>query len=295
MTRFCLIACSLLLAATAQAQIQVELKFKRLQYIAYEPLIATLTITNLAGRDVELHDDQGVHWFGFEVNAGEGNNIVPSRADAPEPPLKVEAGKSVIRRIDLTPVYPIHDYGAYHVRANVFFADLNKYFYSQTKVVQVTEARAIWQKTVGVPEGLAGAGGVRSYSLMSNRLADHTSLHVRVEDRTSGVVYCTYSLGHAIAFEEPTAEVDRGNVLHVLHCAAPRTWTYSRVGLNGEFLGQRTILETKTRPRLHHSADGSVAVNGGMVDEPIAQSARVPAQKLSARPGTRPPARPTND
>ena len=60
----------LLLGATAQAQIQVELKFKRLQYIAHEPIIASITITNLAGRDVDLHDDSGQHWFGFEVNAG---------------------------------------------------------------------------------------------------------------------------------------------------------------------------------------------------------------------------------
>ena len=45
-----------LLAVTAQGQIQVDLKFKRLQYIAYEPVLATITITNLAGREVELHD-----------------------------------------------------------------------------------------------------------------------------------------------------------------------------------------------------------------------------------------------
>ena len=56
----------------ANAQIQVQLKFNRLQYIAYEPLIATVTITNRAGRDIDLRDDGGQTWFGFEVTRNEG-------------------------------------------------------------------------------------------------------------------------------------------------------------------------------------------------------------------------------
>ena len=63
------------LAATAQAQIQVRLSFKRLQYIAHEPVIATMTITNLAGRDIELHDDNESHWFGFEITANDGRSL----------------------------------------------------------------------------------------------------------------------------------------------------------------------------------------------------------------------------
>ena len=48
-----------LFAAGSEAQVQVDLKFKRLQYIAYEPVIATSAITNLAGRDIELRDADG--------------------------------------------------------------------------------------------------------------------------------------------------------------------------------------------------------------------------------------------
>ncbi|MEY2559060.1 MAG: hypothetical protein QOE34_2485 [Verrucomicrobiota bacterium] len=279
----------LFLAAAAQAQIQVELKFQRLQYIAYEPVMATVKITNLAGRDVDLHDENGQHWFGFEINAGEGRLLTPLSQRVSEPALHVEAGKTVTRKINLSPDFPVHDFGAYHVRANVYFADLNKFFYSQTKVFQVTDARAIWQKTVGVPEGMPGAGEVRTYSLLSNRFPDHTSLYVRVENKNTGAVYTTYSLGRVIAFDEPQAEIDRANQLHVLHCAAPRSWAYSHIGLNGELLAHSTFMETKTRPRLRHLPDGAIAVNGGMLDIPVAQSARGPASKLSTRP-TSPPA-----
>lgn len=205
--------------------------------------------------------------------------------------MRIEAGKTVTRKVNLTPAFDVNDYGAYHVRANVFFPDLNRFFYSQSKVFQVTDARAIWQKTVGLPEGSAGAGDTRTYSLLSNRFPDHTSLYVRVEDKTTGVVYSTYSLGRVIAYDEPQAELDPANQLHVLHCAAPRTWSYSHIGLNGELLAHSTFMETKTRPRLRHAAGGTVAVHGGMLDVPAASAVRGGAPKLSARP----PSIPTDD
>ena len=286
-----LIIAAMSAAAVAHAQIQVELNFKRVQYIAHEPILATVTIANNSGRDIDLHDDNGQHWFGFEINAGEGRLLAPLKQNAAEPPLHVESGKTVTRKINLTSVYPVQDFGAYHVRANVYFPDLNKFFYSATKVVQVSDARPIWQKTVGVPEGIPGAGEPRTYSLLSNRFVDYTSLYVRVENRDSGAVYTTYSLGRIIASEDPQAEIDRANQLHVLHCAAPRTWAYSHVGLNGELLAHSTFLETKSRPRLRHTADGAIAVSGGMLDVPIAESKRSPAPKLSDRP----PANSTDD
>lgn len=273
------LALFLLLAEAAHGQIQVELKFKRLQYIAHEPVMATVKITNLAGRDIDLRDENGHRWFGFEVNAREGRLLAPFKQGNPEPSLQIEAGKTVTRKINLTPLFPVQDFGAYHVRANVYFADLNKFFYSQTKVFQVADARPIWQKTVGVPAGKPDAGEMRTYSLLSNRFPDHTSLYVRVENKNSGIVYTTYSLGRVIAYDEPQMELDPGNQLHVLHCAAPRSWAYSHIGLNGELLRHSTFMETKTRPRLRPTADGAIAVIGGMRDVPGTRPARPPADE----------------
>lgn len=117
---------SICIAATAQAQIQVEMKLPRLQYIAYEPIVATLQITNLAGRDVDLHDASGQAWFGFEVTGADGQTISRINNEA-APPLKIEAGKRVTQKINITPLYDVHDFGTYHVRAHVYFADLEKF------------------------------------------------------------------------------------------------------------------------------------------------------------------------
>ena len=281
-------ACLFLLVARGEAQIQIDLRLKRLQYIAYEPVMATLSITNLAGRDVDLRGADGQPWFGLEVTGSEGQPIAPLATDNTQLPLKIEAAKRVTQKINLTSLYPVHDFGTYHVRAHIYFADLTKFFYSQTKVFEVTDARPIWQKTVGIPEGTPGPGSARTYSLLTNRFPDHTSLYVRVEDKDSGIVYATYSLGRAIAFDEPQAQLDRANQLHVLHCAAPRSWSYSRVGLNGKLLAHSSFMETKTRPRLFHAADGTITVAGGTIEAPITESARNRAPKLSDRPAKMP-------
>ena len=279
--------CVLLCATATEAQIQVDLKFKRLQYIAYEPVVATVAITNLAGRDIELHDADGQKWLAFELTGSDEQPIGPLREAKAEPALKIAAGQRVTKQIDLTPLYPVNEFGAYHVRTNVYFADLRKFFYSGTRVFEVTDARPIWQQTVGVPEGTAGPGEVRTYALMTNRFPDHTSLYVRVQDKDAGVVYATYSLGRTISFEQPQAEIDRANQLHVLHCAAPRAWSYARVGLNGELLEHSSFMETKTRPHLVHSGNGAIAVSGGAIEAP-ARSSGSKAPKLSARPQTAP-------
>ena len=280
----CAAAAIFLGATSAHAQLQIDLKLKRLQYIAYEPIVATLSITNLAGRDVDLRDGEGQRWLGFEITGKEGQPIAPSSPDYTQPPLKIEAGKKVTQKINLTPLFPVHDYGTYHVRAHIYFGDMNKFFYSPARVFEVTNARPIWQRTVGTNEPTAGAAATRTYSLMTNRFPDHTSLYVRVEDKDSGAVYATYSLGRSIEFGEPQAELDRSNQLHVLHCAAPRVWAYSRVGLDGQLLARSTFYETKTRPRLVHTQEGKVAVSGGMMETPAARAARDSLPKLSDRP-----------
>jgi len=272
-----------LVASSAIAQIQIEIKLPRLQYVAYEPIVANLTLTNLAGRDVDLRDNGSQPWFGFEITDGEGRSI-SQVSGADNEPLRVAAGQRVTRKIDLTRLYGVHDFGTYRVRAHIYLADLNKFFYSPTKVVEVADAHLIWQKTVGVPQEEGVHGNARTYSLMTNRFSDHTSLYVRVEDRDRGLVYATYSLGPVIAFDQPQAEFDHSNQLHVLYCAAPRMWSYARVGLNGELVSRASFAETRSRPRLVHSDDGVIKVAGGIMDRPITPATRSEAAKLSAGP-----------
>lgn len=274
-------------AGAANAQIGVTLKFNRLQFIAYEPLTATVSITNRAGRDIDLRDADGEHWFGFEITGRDGQSVGAGSVQD-SPPLHIESGKTVTQKVNLSALFPMQEYGPYHVRAHVYFTDLARYFYSPTKVVEITPARAIWKQSVGIPPESGADGNARTYSLLSNRFPDHTSLYVKVEDETRNVVYATYSLGRVIAFDEPHAEIDRENRLHVLFCAAPRTWSYTTVGLNGQMISRSTILETKTRPHFTRNAGGDIAVTGGMTESAAAKAVQKNVPKLSTRPGQEP-------
>jgi hypothetical protein len=269
MFRALFVAGFLSFAVAARAQIEVDLELSRFQYIAYEPVVAKITITNLAGREIELRNQGDQSWFGFEINADDNRTVAPTRRPQ-EPPLKIAPGTSVSRKINLTDLFSIGDLGTYHVRANVFFADLNKFFYARTKVFEVTSARPIWQRTVGHPD----AGGMRTFSLMTNRFPDHTSLYVRVEDKQNSLVYATYSLGRVIAFDEPHAEIDRKNQLHVLQCTAPRLWTYSVIAPNGQLVKRSTYSQTRTIPQLQRSNDGTITVHGGMLDTSAAPATK---------------------
>src|SRR5437763_11368097 len=126
------LVCLCFAAVPAFAQIQVELKFPRLQYIAYEPVVANLVITNLAGRDVDLRDNGGQSWFGFEVTGSEDRSIAPI-SNAGTEPLNIAAGKRVTRKINLAPLFSVHDFGPSRVPVNFIFAILIKFFISETK------------------------------------------------------------------------------------------------------------------------------------------------------------------
>ncbi|MEO6872016.1 MAG: hypothetical protein ABI233_07330, partial [Chthoniobacterales bacterium] len=146
--------------------------------------------------------------------------------------------------------------------------------------------RPIWQQTVGMPSG----DGERTYSLMTNRFADHNSLYVRVEDKANGLVYSTFSLGRLLSYDEPHEEIDRANQLHILHPTSPRIWAYSVVGLDGKLLEHSTYAEVRGSPHLRRMSDGTVQVAGGLLDVPVSPAAATKAvPKLSDRPTDLPP------
>jgi hypothetical protein len=277
----------LIIATSAHAQIQVDLKFKRRLFIAYEPVMATVTITNLTGRTITLRDIDEHKWFAFQVATAEGRLIPPRDPDYSLEPLEIEQGQTVKRRVNLNTLYPISDFGSYRVQASVYFAPLKRYFSSSPHLVEVTEGKLIWQQTAGVPEG--HGEGYRLITLLTHRLSRENMLYVRVQDRERGIVYATYPLGRVVMAQQPQAELDRQNRLHVLQMIGPRTYVLSRIGLNGEWLGQQIYTAPKSRPELRKVADGGIEVVGGQVEiraaQPVEQADDADGvPKLSDRP-----------
>jgi len=272
------------IATPLRAQVLVDLSIKRTLYIAYEPLLATVRITNLSGNRLLLADVDGKKWFGFKIETLDGRPIPPADPDYQIQPIQIESGESISRTVNLTELYPLSDFGSYRINASVYSAELARYFSSPPLTVEITEGRLIWEQSVGVPTTDGGAGGTRTISLLTHRLPAHTDLYLRIEDKTAGLVYCTHRLGDFIAYGKPDIALDSLNNIYVLQNASPRLFIYSKVGLDGKILDRVSYQSGKVRPQLKRTADGEISVIGGMAFDPNATPTPAVIPKLSDRP-----------
>lgn len=272
------------LPSTLHAQILVDLSIKRSLYIAYEPLLATVRITNLSGNPLLLADVEGKKWFGFQVETLDGRPIPPCNPDYEIEPIKVGPGESLTRTINLVQLYPITDFGSYRIRASVYSAELSNYFSSPPLTIEITEGRLLWQQTVGVPARDGIRGGSRTISLLSHRLTERTDLYLRIADKDAGIVYCTHRLGDYISYGKPDIMLDASNIIHVLQNNIPHEFIYTKVGLDGKILAQLSYNAPKSRPQLKRFDDGTISVVGGALFDPKATPTPGIMPNLSDRP-----------
>lgn len=279
-----LLVFALAFAPALSAQIQVELKLARRLFITYEPLIATVTVTNLSGRDLDLDSEGGKQWFGLEVTNNQDNLLVPFDPDYRITPLRIRSGERVVRKLDIAPLFPIRDFGQYRVRATIFVKEMDRFFASNVQAFDLTDGRTIMRQTVGVP----GTGELRELQLMSFQLPTRLNLYVRIRDRASGVVYGTQNIGRYLpVVSEPQTMLDGRNQLHILHQAAPRTFLYTVIGLDGDRLGQDIyVAKPGGRPTLARNG-AQVTVRGGVISR---EAPDTPDDAPSI--GTRPPGLP---
>ena len=274
----------------AAAQVNVDVQLTRHTYILYEPVIATVSITNLAGRDLVFEDTPGKQWFNVEITTLDGGLLPPTDPDYKLQPLTVPTGQTVRRKINLTPLFPIREAGQHRVRANVYLADTGKFYDSHTTSFELTDGKLYWRQSVGVP----GSRDVRQLSLLTNQLPDQLLLYVRIRDEVGNTIYTTQSLGRMIVGgTDPQEMLDRENNLHVLQEAQPGGFLYTEVGLDGSRLTQKAYVKSGPgHPFLQKSQAGDVVVRNAQIQVVAAKTVdggvSAPPAKLSDRPSGMP-------
>jgi hypothetical protein len=166
------------------------------------------------------------------------------------------------RSVNLTPLFPLHEFGLYRVKATVYAEAFGRYFSSPPLAVEITDGRPIWQEVVGVP-GTGGEPDLRTITLLSHKLSRSTRLYVRIENREQGRVYATHQLGQFLTFGRPEVLLDVDNQIHILQNTMPKQFLYTHLGLGGEVLAQQAFSEAGSRPTLVKEAGGTVKVSGG--------------------------------
>jgi hypothetical protein len=286
-THLILAAAAGLLAAVvpARAQIAVSISLKERIHIRHEPVLATVSVTNNTGRDIVLEDTRQGQWFGFQINTGGDHFIAPRDPNYRLDPLPMRAGETLKRTVNLNDLFPLGEFGTYAIRANIYFAGMDRYFNSKPTHIEVTDGRVVWRQAAGVPEGEKGAGQMRVFTILRHQRGEESLLYVRVEDQDDGSVFRTSSLGRIIDGVAPEMQLDSRNNLYVLQLVGLRRFALSRIGVNGEFLGQSYYNVPKTRPYLRKQPDGSLQLVGGQREEVVQNPATLPPPaKLSDRP-----------
>ncbi len=249
------------LLSSASAQLEVGLEMKRHIFMRGEPVEATVTIRNLAGKDVILRDAAGNQWFSFEIIKSD-TPIGPFDPDYKNEPLVVLSGASVRRSVDLLKLYPVNEYGTYSVRAAIYFEETKKYISSGSLKVDISDGRKLWTQTVGVPAAQEGSGEYRVVSLLSFQRPKEMTIYARVEDDRTGAIFGTYPLGRMVAGTNVAHEFDRDNTLHVFHMVGPGQYYLSKIGVNGEWLGQTVWHAGKGRATVRKKEDGRLVIVG---------------------------------
>jgi hypothetical protein len=280
-----LLACALACAGTASAQITVGISIKERFHIVHEQIVATVSLTNLAGRDITLSDTPQYQWFSFRITTGDDRVILPRDLHYKLLPLSVKAGETVKRSVDLHELYDISELGTFKIQANIYSDGLDKFFSSRPTFAEVTDGRTLWKKAVGVPEGMPGAGQTRVFTLLSHTRGESSLLYARVQDQDDGSVYCTFPIGRLLDGMPPQAEFDSANNLYVLQATGSRAYTLTKITPNGKFAGQTNYTAPKGRPNLRRTPEGALQIVGGHREADVAQNLTPePPPKLSDRP-----------
>ena len=266
------------------AQLQVDIKLKRTLYVSYEPILITVSMTNLSGNPLPLSDANDNHWFGFQIETLDGRPIAPRSLNYTNESLVLEAGQKLSRTVNLTPLFPIGEFGGYRIRAAIYAATLKRFFNSPALNIEITDGRPVFQKIVGVPDGMPGAGETREITAMTHRLPNSTQLYLRIENKKGGTVFCTHRLGRLVSYGTPEIILDQKNQVHILQNAAPKSFLYSHIGLNGEVLQRKTYSQIVKRPILHEGPNGKIQVIGAQEIDPAAAAAKPAVPSLSDRP-----------
>lgn len=287
---FLIILNSFALLFSAKAQINVDLQFQRNTFLLDERALATLRITNMAGRDITLgEDNKNEPWCQIQVSAVRGESPVPRKNGPLFPPLFIKAGETVARSVDVTEVYEMSVPGQYRIKASILMAQNRNAIVTTPVYITTDPGKMIWNTTVGIPETRTGGGGTRTFSVIQLQRKEGIFLYARLEDKEAGWRFPPYLLGRMLSAMQPQAQIDRDNNLYVFHALDDETYMLSQVDVASGRSGQ-AVYRSKTprggRPSLQRQPDGKLVISGGFrVKETDAPTQNGPERsKLSDRP-----------
>lgn len=270
------------LVSTAQGQLSTTLRLSKQQYLAGEPVMAVVTVTNHAGRALTFASDGRTQWLNFIVKDRRGEAVSP-KGNSIFGKMSIRAGESLSREVDLAQHFQLSEPGNYSVAAVVRMpgpegsgASTNRMQFTQSPGARY------WSQTVGLPK----SGQTREYSVISFSGDDKSQIYAKIVDNRTGRNIRTFLLGELLMLRKPLVAVDRDQRMHVLFLATPTTWVHSVVNVDGALVDRKLHQRGQLGdPQLLTFGDGTVKVTNSVVyDQKAAAEARSKVRKASDRP-----------
>ena len=273
----------LAMTGLAQAQLATSLRLSKSQYLSGEPIIATVSITNHAGRDIEFQSTAQRPWLDFVITNTRGDSVTPTGRSA-FGTMKIGAGQTLSRQVDLAALFQLGDPGNYSTSATIRMPGPNGETITSNRILAtVSPGRPYWTQKVGVG---GSSGLVREFRVLNFSGDEKSQLYAQVVDGRTGLPIRTFSLGEALLLRKPSVTVDKRQRMHVLFLATPSAWVHCLVDTDGKLV-ERTIHTPGSQgdPMLITAPDGTVGVSNSTIYDPkAAAAARAKFRKLSERP-----------
>lgn len=271
------------LTGTATAQLATSLKLSKQQYVAGEPVIASVTITNHAGQTLTFAGDERSPWLNFMMTDRKGG-AVTSRGNTAFGKMTIRAGESMSREVDLSQHFQLSEPGTFAVSAVVRMpgsttegASTNRVMFNQSP------GSTYWTQKVGIP---SKPGHTREFRIINFSGDDKSYIYAQVIDDTTGQNVRTFMLGEVLLLRKPLVTVDRDQRLHVMYLATPNLWVHCMIDTDGTLVN-REFHKTAAQgdPQLLTYGNGTVGVANSIPFDPkAAAEAKAKIRKASDRP-----------
>ena len=278
----CAIVITIATLPQAKAQVIVRLELSKSSYIINEPVKAIIYITNHAGRELTLSNENGRPWPDFNISS-RGRPVYPARRINYGAAI-IPAGQTVARSVSLNVSYALEKMGSYTCQAYIKMpGSSTDGFASNRAHFTVTKGRVEWSQRIGVPDA---PDEIREYELLTFTGNRAMELFAHVTSTNRGQEIATIPLGKIISFRKPTGTLDAANNLHALYQVKPDLFGHSCITPSG-VLKFTTFHKRGASgdPRLMIFADGEVRIAGGVLFDPVAEEeARKKVRNASERP-----------
>lgn len=271
------------LASVANAQLTTSLKLSKSQYVAGEPVVAVVTVTNHAGRELTFYGDGRMQWLDFMLKDSRGDHVT-ARGREIFGKMTIRAGESLAREVDLSRHFQLGEAGNFSVGAVVHMPG-NTGESSSTNRVLFTQSPGApyWSQKVGIP---GKSGETREFRILNFSGDEKAQIYAQIVDGRTGQNVRTFLLGDVLMLRKPLATVDREQRLHVMFLATPTMWVHCQINTDGKLV-ERQIHQRAAQgdPQLLTFGDGTVRVSNSVPYDPkAAAEAKAKIRKASDRP-----------